>query len=89
MKMTCVEEKSDEAADVCLELQNHVLKAMKDFREHGICPTCALYAISMTVANIFKEQTSCDVRDIMKAGLAGFSRGCELHVEIVDEGFIH
>jgi hypothetical protein len=48
-----------------------------------------MYAISMTVAHTFKEQTSCDAGDIMKASLAGFSRGCEIHVEIIDEGSIH
>jgi len=89
MKMNCVEEKSDEATDICLELQNHLLNAMLRMRDQNICPTCALYAISITVANTFSEQTSCDAKDIMKAGIAGFAKVCNVHAEIVDEGAVH
>lgn len=87
--MNCVEEKADEAADICGELQNHLLNAMLRMSDQKICPTCALYAISITLAKTFSEQTSCDAADIMKAGIAGFARACNVHTEIVDEGAVH
>lgn len=87
--MNCVDEKPDEAADICADLQDHLLNAMLRMRSQNICPTCALYAISMTVAQTFIEHTNCDEKDVVKAGMAGFSRACNIHVSVISENSVH
>lgn len=85
---SCIENNAAVVVDICSELQPELLYTMQQLNKNGVCPTCALYAIAMMVAQSFKEKTDCENEDIMKAAIAGVAKACDAHVSI-EEGSVH
>jgi hypothetical protein len=86
---TCIDDNNEEVVDICSTFRLDILATMQAFSKVDVCPTCALYAISSTLALVFKDNTSVQDDEIMKVALAGLGNACNTHVEVVGEGTIN
>lgn len=86
---SCLEMHHKDAATISSLLGATLVTYMKMYKEAGMCPTCALFAISTTLGLTFKENTSVEEKEIVEIAISAIASSFGIRTEIVNEGHIH
>lgn len=86
---SCLELNHEKAAVISVQLGTMLVLYMKMYKDVGICPTCALYAIATTLGVSFRDNTSVEEKEIIEIALSAIASSFGFHTELVSEGHIH